>query len=58
MDLIFALGVAAGGATKLVGCVHQIPGKSLLVPPFGIAVDKNTIVSPVNHDDLSFSDSH
>ncbi len=58
MDLIFSLGVAVGRATKLVGYVHQRPGKSLLVPPFGVAVDMIIIVSPVNHDDSSFGDSH
>jgi hypothetical protein len=53
-----ALSVAVGRATELVGYVHQIPGKSLLVPPSGIVVDANIIVSPVDHNDLSFSDSH
>ena len=58
MDLIIALGVAVGGATKLVGYVHQISGKSLLVPPSGVAVDANIVVSSVNPDDPSFGDSH
>ena len=60
MDLIFSLGVAVGRATKLVGYVHQILGKGLLVPPSGVAVDANIviIVSPVDHDDLPFGNSH
>jgi hypothetical protein len=58
MDLIFALSVAVGETTELVGYVHQIPGKSLLVLPSRVAVDTNIIVSSVDHDDSSFGDSH
>jgi hypothetical protein len=54
---IFADGVAVGGATKLVGYVHQIPGKSLLIPPSGAAVGKNIVVSPVDKDGSSFGNS-
>jgi hypothetical protein len=49
--------VTVGGATKLVGFVHQIPSKSLLVPPFDEAVVANIMVSPVDRDDSSVGDS-
>jgi hypothetical protein len=54
---IFTHGVAVGRAAKLVGYVHQIPGKSLLVPPSSMAVDANIVGTPVDKDDLSFCDS-
>ncbi len=54
---ISARGVDVGGATKLVGFVHQIPSKSLCVPPSGKAVVANVVVSPVDKDELSFGDS-
>ncbi len=51
---IFAHGVAICRATILVGFVHQIPGKSPLVPLSGEAIDTNIIVFPVDKDDLPF----
>ncbi len=51
-------GIAVGKATKLVGFVHQLPGKSLREPPSGEAVvANNIIVSPVGKDASSLIDS-
>jgi hypothetical protein len=51
-------GITVGEATKLVGFVHQLPGKSLREPPSGEAVVLNNIVvSPVGKDALSFGNS-
>ncbi len=55
--LISPCGVAGGRATKLVGFIHQITGKSLLVPPSGKAVVTNIAVSSVDKDDSSFGNS-
>ena len=53
-DLIFALGVAVGRATELVGYVYQTPSKSLLVPLSSVVVDTNIVVSPFDHKEKSF----
>jgi hypothetical protein len=54
---ISACGLAVGGATKLVGFVHQIPSKSLCVPPSSKAVVANIVVSLLYKDKSSFGDS-
>jgi hypothetical protein len=55
VDLLgVTLGVAVGGATKLVGYVHQISGECLLVPLSGVNID----VSAVHHDNPPFGNSH
>ena len=53
-----ACGIAVGKATKLVGFVHQLPGKSLCEQPSGKAVVANNIaVPPVGKDALSLSNT-
>jgi hypothetical protein len=53
-----ASSIAVGKATKLVGFVHQLPGKSLCEPPSGKAILANNIlVSPVGKDALSLGNS-
>jgi hypothetical protein len=53
-----ACSINVGEATKLVGFVHQLPGKSLCEQPSGKAVVANNIaVPPVGKDALSLSNT-